>query len=182
MSFKKSGKIFRAGSKRYLIRFLNWHDIDGLHQFVNRLSKEDTFVMLSGEEVSRQSEISYVANSLSLVEQNLKIHLVVEYKGQIVGNAEVRILSQRKQHSGTVTIAIDRSARGQGLGAALLKQLIIEAKKVGLKLLTLTAMMNNIPGLRAYEKCGFVQAGLVPGALFYRGEYIDEGIYYLDLS
>ncbi len=164
-----------------VIRRLRWEDVDRLNDFVNRLSKEDTFVMLSGETVTREDQINYVVNSLLQTERLNKIHLIAVQNGQVLGNAEVRPFEKRKKHVGVVTIAIDQSARGQGLGTKLLKRLIEEAKRTHFRMLTLSSMENNVAGRAVYKKLGFVQVGIIPESFIYKGEYVGEVFYYLPL-
>jgi RimJ/RimL family protein N-acetyltransferase len=163
------------------IRHLKRGDVDALCTFVNDLSQEDTYVMLSGEKISKESEQLYIDQSLALVELGKKVHLVLEQKGMIVGNAEIRPNEKRKSHVGTVTIAIAESVRGQGIGTQLLQQLIEEAKNIDLKLLTLSSMHINKAGIAVYEKLGFQKAGVMPQAFLYKGNYVDEVFYYLPL-
>ena len=171
----------RAKDSSYIIRYIKWEDIDDLLQFANKLSREDTYVMLSGEEITRKQQVEYVANSISMMEKGEKIHLVVSSKGRIVGNAEVRPEERRRKHVGSVTIAFDKVHRGRGLGVKLWGKIIKEARKLGYRLLMISVFEINKAGIKAYENAGFVKYGLLPGALYYRGEYVNEVYYYCRL-
>jgi RimJ/RimL family protein N-acetyltransferase len=54
--------------------------------------------------------------------------------------------------------------------------LVGEAKKKGLKVLTLSAFASNKRAIHVYEKIGFAQTGLIPKKHFKEGKYIDEVI------
>lgn len=174
-------KSIEIKTGKLVIRRLSALDVEPLCSFVNRLSIEDTFVRLSGEVISIEQEKQYVADSLTLVNAAKKVHLVIEQDGEIVANAEARPNGKRQEHVGTVTIAVDQAIRNQGVGTALLKQLIEEARKTQFKILVLSSMHINKAGLAVYEKIGFIKIGVIPQAFLYRGEYVDEVIYYLPL-
>jgi RimJ/RimL family protein N-acetyltransferase len=180
--FGKIVKERQIKGDKIIIRYLKWEDVKKLQSFVNRLSREDTYVMLSGEKVTLFDEISYVSQSLFQIENYNKIHLVVIHKNKIVGNAEIRPNEKRKSHVGTVTIAIDQRIRGKGIGTLLLQCLIDEARNTNLKIITLSTMGNNLVGRAVYTKIGFTECGVIPKAFLYKGQYVDEIFYYLTLE
>ena len=53
-------------------------------------------------------------------------------------------------------ICVVKSARGQGIGTALIQKAIEWAKDSGLHGLALETQDNNLPACRFYAKCGFV--------------------------
>ena len=56
----------------------------------------------------------------------------------------------------------------------MMKTLLEQAQKMGLKVLTLTAFATNKRAIHVYEKVGFVQTGAIPKKHFKEGKYIDE--------
>jgi RimJ/RimL family protein N-acetyltransferase len=56
----------------------------------------------------------------------------------------------------------------------MMKTLVGQAEKMGLKVLTLTAFASNERAIHVYEKVGFVQTGRVLKKHFKDGKYIDE--------
>ncbi len=58
-----------------------------------------------------------------------------------------------------LSIGVDASARGQGVGEALLRALIAEARAQGLPALALSVDKQN-RALRLYERLGFHDAGI----------------------
>lgn len=176
---KRSQKVIKP---RVKIRRISWDDIDRQLDFVNRLSKEDTFVMLSGEQLSRKDEVEYIANSFVQMETNNKVHLVAIIGKKLAGNAEIKPHEKKKKHVGTITIAIDKQFRGIGLGTRLLKQLIKEGGKQGFKLLTLSCLETNVAGIKVYENLGFKCIGTIPRSFLHKGKYVGESFFYLPVN
>ena len=69
--------------------------------------------------------------------------------------------------------------QNRGLGTALLKTAIQEAKKSGLHRLELTVRTFNTAGITLYEKTGFKRTGHLKHVAFIEGEYLDEYSYEL---
>lgn len=57
-------------------------------------------------------------------------------------------------------LAVAADYRRRGVGRALLKALLREAKARNLAFLTLEVRESNLPAIGLYEKCGFTRAGL----------------------
>jgi RimJ/RimL family protein N-acetyltransferase len=75
-----------------------------------------------------------------------------------------------------VGIVIRKDFRELGIGTAMMHVLIEQARKMGLKVLTLTAFASNKRAIHVYEKVGFLQTGLVPKKFLKQGKYVDEVI------
>ena len=78
-------------------------------------------------------------------------------------------------------IALVRQFRDEGIGTELLKTLISEGRTAGLRLLTINCFENNDRALHVYEALGFIQAGVIPGEVSYKGKYYGEIKMYLPL-
>jgi RimJ/RimL family protein N-acetyltransferase len=174
----KLGNIVREFTSKkgnkVIIRTPMWEDLDDILAFANALSKEDTFVLLNGETLSRDEEIDYLTSQISAMEKGSKIHLVALVNGKFAANCGIDIEKRRKKHVGSIHISVDQKFREEGIGIELMHALVSEAKKAGLRLLTLTCIENNDRALHVYEKIGFKKAGIIPKAILYHGEYIGE--------
>jgi RimJ/RimL family protein N-acetyltransferase len=74
-----------------------------------------------------------------------------------------------------VSMMVRESARGQGIGRALLDALIDAAREpAGLELLTLTVTEVNANAVRLYERCGFSRFGTLHKAIKVDGQYHDK--------
>jgi len=165
-----------------IIRTPKWEDLDDLLEFVNALSHEDTFVQLNGTTISRDEEISYLSAQITGMERKTKIHLVATVGGAFAANCGIDIDKHRKKHVGSIHISVGQKYREEGIGIELMKALISEAKKSGLRLLTLTCLENNDRAIHVYEKTGFTNAGIIPKAILYHGTYLGEIQMYLQLT
>jgi RimJ/RimL family protein N-acetyltransferase len=166
----------------FIIRPMAAGDVRSLLTFANALIAEDTFIMLSGKKLTMKEETGYVTEGLRLMKKNEKIRLVATLDGIIVGSAEIRRGQRRKHHIGEIGISILKPYRGQGLGRELMRRLIREGKRMGLRMLMLHSFENNTAALALYKKFGFTRSGILPGALNYRGGYVGEVTLYKNLS
>lgn len=168
--------------KKRIIRPLEAGDTNDLLTFVNTLIAEDTYLMLSGDKMTFTQERTYVVDSLARMKRKEKIHIVVADHNSIVASAEIRRGDRRKRHVGEIGISILAPYREQGLGSELMRRVISEGKRLGLRMLMLHCFENNKVALALYKKFGFTVCGILPGALYYRGHYIGEVTLYKDLA
>jgi RimJ/RimL family protein N-acetyltransferase len=87
----------------------------------------------------------------------------------------------RQVHVGEVDIAVAKPYREEGIGLILFNIMILEAKRIGLKLLRLYCYENNPRAIHVYEKIGFHKVGVIPEAILYKGTYVGQVIMYLSL-
>ncbi len=173
----KSGKVVRSFSARdgreVILRTPRWEDLDDLLELINSLVEEKADI-LKTEKVTREEEIDFLSRVLSLLEKSEMFYLVAEVCGKVVAVSEIVRRSGYEKHVGVVGIAIRSGFRDLGIGTEILKALLEQAKKMGLKVLTITAFARNKRAVHVYEKAGFVQTGVIPKKFFKDGKYIDE--------
>jgi RimJ/RimL family protein N-acetyltransferase len=173
----KSGKTVRSFSakdgRKVILRTPKWEDLDDLLELINSLVEERADI-LKTEKVTREQEIDFLSRVLSLLEKDEMFYLVAEVGGKVVAVSEITKRSGYEKHVGVVGIAIRSGFRDLGIGTEILKSLLEQAKKMGLKVLTLTAFARNKRAVHVYEKAGFVQTGVIPKKFFKDGKYIDE--------
>lgn len=61
------------------------------------------------------------------------------------------------------SIAIDPARRGQGLGARLLRDIEVQARRDGASALRLEVRVDNAAAIRLYERAGYLRFGQRPG-------------------
>ncbi len=77
------------------------------------------------------------------------------------------------------TIAVAASARGHGLGRALMQALISEARKRGARLIFLEVRADNPGAQRLYERLGFIDVGVRRG--YYQPDNVDAIVMRLNI-
>ncbi|MEV0981578.1 GNAT family N-acetyltransferase [Streptomyces sp. NPDC049915] len=104
-------------------------------------------------------------------------HLVAEIDGSVVGyvrlgtptplpsNAHVRYIRG---------LAVAEEARGKGVGRALLRAAVAQARGQGFRRITLRVLGHNTGARALYESEGFVVEGLQPEEFFLDGVYVDD--------
>ena len=77
------------------------------------------------------------------------------------------------------TIAVADSARGHGLGRALMEALISEARKRGARLIFLEVRADNPGAQRLYARLGFLDVGVRRG--YYQPDNVDAIVMRLNI-
>lgn len=109
---------------------------------------------------------------------------VAEDHGEIVG---MYILHPnnvgRCSHIGNTSYGVKKGKRGLHIGEALVKDSIVQAKKLGYSLIQLNAVVDaNIHARHLYERVGFVEVGKIPhGFRMKDGHFEDIHVMYFDL-
>lgn len=174
------GKVVYNGKTKkgtdIIIRYPKSEDAQLLTNYINTLSKEQTFVRFQGEQMSLEDETNWLKNQIKLIDNNLGILLVVESAGTIIANSNVTMLANVESHIGLFGISVSLSYRGEGLGHLLMKSTIDEAIATlpQMKIVYLSVFANNPIAKSMYEKFGFVQYGTLPEGVLHRGEYVDH--------
>lgn len=159
-------------------------DLDELLRYANELSQEDTYVILSGETLTRDEEIRYLDQVIYEMEQNNRIHLFAFAGQKLIGNADIHKITRfrtRAMHVGEVAISVAKNYRGLGLGKILLETLISEVRNQGYRLLILDVFAENERAIALYKSIGFQFTGERPGGILYKGRYIGQILMHLSL-
>jgi RimJ/RimL family protein N-acetyltransferase len=177
LEFMKTGEIIREfvakDGRKVSLRTLKWEDLDDLLDFINSLVEEGANILRT-EKVSRDEEIDWLSGVFKRLEKGDIFCVAAEVDGHLVANSEVIRGTGYSRHVGFIGIAIKKGFRGIGIGTEMMKALEEHARKIGLKVLTLSVFANNQHAINLYKKMGFVETGLVPKRFFKDGSYIDE--------
>jgi phosphinothricin acetyltransferase len=95
-------------------------------------------------------------------EGHLQIARLVMRDGEtVLGWAALSPVSKREVYRGVaeVTVYVSESARGQGIGRALLEALIAEAEKNGIWTLQASIFPENVASVQLHLRCGFREVG-----------------------
>lgn len=156
-----------------------WEDVKQMTEYINELSKEDTFIGYSGEINTLQDEAKYLSSLFPKIENGDAVVVHAFINGKLAGRCDIfrnLELKKRERHIGTLGLTLKKDYRGEGLGELILKTTIEEAKKMieGLRIIRLGVFGNNHIAQSLYKKIGFKETGRTPGGILYKGEYVDH--------
>lgn len=109
------------------------------------------------------------------------ILLLAWQEGTIVADASLSRLSRRMHHRAEIGICVARSHWGQGIGSALMAQLLSFAAEQGIRQLNLEVRSDNERAIRLYEKFGFQRVATLPGFFRIGGQDVDFDRMHLNL-
>ncbi|WP_183154262.1 GNAT family N-acetyltransferase [Streptomyces shenzhenensis] len=104
-------------------------------------------------------------------------HLVAELDGVLVGYIRLALSTSLACNAHVRQIqglAVAESARGAGIGRALLRAVQDEARRRGARRITLRVLGHNTRARRLYESEGFAVEGVLPGEFLLDGTYVDD--------
>lgn len=108
------------------------------------------------------------------------ILLVEEQDGKIAGYASVSKLFPKPAYdiSGEVSVYVGKDFRGQGIGKALLKELLVQTEKEG-NFVSLFSLITgtNEASIHLHEKLGFTYSGVLKESGMKFGKHLDVVIY-----
>ena len=147
----------------YSARLASADDIQVITQIYNQ-GIEDRIATL---ETSQKTE-TYMLDWLMKRNAAHKVLVIEDENGVVCGWASLNPFNSRCCYSGVVDISIyiERSMRGKGLGKILLNALVETAGGQGFHKLVLSALSKNEAGIHLYKAVGFREVGT----------YINQGI------
>jgi ribosomal protein S18 acetylase RimI-like enzyme len=104
-------------------------------------------------------------------------HLVAELAGRIVGYVRLGFPTELASNAHVRQIrglAVADEARGLGVGRALVRAAVEEARRLGARRITLRVLGHNTLARKLYESEGFVVEGVQPEEFCLDGTYVDD--------
>ncbi|MGC9382750.1 N-acetyltransferase family protein [Streptomyces sp. MH13] len=104
-------------------------------------------------------------------------HLVAELDGAVVGYVRLGFptpLAANIHVRQIRGLAVRDAARGNGVGRALVRAAVDDARHKGFRRITLRVLGHNTAARKLYESEGFVVEGLQPEEFHLDGEYVDD--------
>lgn len=176
----KLGEIVFKGKtnkgNKILIRYPTKKDVHILRDYINALSKEQTFIMFQGEQISLKEETEYLNKQIEKIGKNKAVKLLVFNKNKLIGVSDIIMQDKASDHIGAFGITVVKEFRNQGIGKLLMKLVLEEAKKKikDLRIISLGIFSGNKTASKMYEKFGFKEYGKLPKGLKYKDRYVDH--------
>ncbi|MFJ9730536.1 GNAT family N-acetyltransferase [Streptomyces sp. NPDC101169] len=104
-------------------------------------------------------------------------YLVAELDGRIAGYIRLVLptaLAANAHVRQIQGLVVSDEARGRGVGGALVRAAVEEARARGARRLTLRVLGHNTPARRLYESQGFAVEGVLPGEWLIEGAFVDD--------
>ncbi len=108
---------------------------------------------------------------------NERVFAIETVRGKYIGNLGLLKIDTKNRHAEIGIFIGDKASWGKGYGTDAIKQGLRYAfEELNLHKVYLTHFANNARGRRCYEKCGFVQEGVLRDHAFKGGRYHDHPI------
>ncbi|PWK73580.1 L-amino acid N-acyltransferase YncA [Streptomyces sp. CG 926] len=104
-------------------------------------------------------------------------YLVAERGQQVVGyiaQAPASPLETNRHVRHIQGLAVLASARGSGVGQALVEAACAAARAGGARRMNLRVLGHNEPARQLYRRCGFAEVGVLPQEFLLDGVYVDD--------
>jgi ribosomal protein S18 acetylase RimI-like enzyme len=172
---------FIADGNEVILRRMSWNDLDKLLVFVNGLvddkrSGRGSHVFTGFErKITRREERDYLAHQMEAIQKGRTVSVIAEVNDRIVGNGNIdKGNYSETQHHGHLGLTVLAEYRGIGIGREMVKVLLREAKKIGVKNVDVEFLAINQAAIRTYQKAGFREVGGIPGKVHRRGKLLES--------
>ncbi|MFB4328038.1 MULTISPECIES: arsinothricin resistance N-acetyltransferase ArsN1 family A [Paenibacillus] len=158
--------------KTTLIRAADTGDVERILHIYNQ-GIEDRIATLEVD----QKNIAYMNNWFQQHQDRYAV-IVAEYDNEVIGWASLNPYSQRCAYNGVadLSIYIDRTFRGKGVGSMLLQRLEEIAKEKDFYKIVLFTFPFNQNGQGLYHKLGYRDVGVFEKQGILDGKYVDVKI------
>ena len=156
-------------------------DTDALLKFVNRLVDDkrrgkypDVFTGFE-QKFDRKEEAEWLAGQIVRMENSDMVSVLAETSGQVVANGAIeRGGYGETRHHGRLTLTVLPDYRGLGIGREIVKILLREARRIGLRNVEIEFLSTNEAAVHTYQRAGFKQVGSIPGKVQRGGKLMDS--------
>ncbi len=172
MRFKEKTITLKNG-QTCLLRSPEERDAEAMLDYLRQTSAETDFMLRYEDEITLTPDDE--RKSLSdILDDPKRIMIAAFIDGKLVANTGLNPFGQtdRVRHRAEFGISIIKEYWGQGIGSALLSELIAAAKQAGYEQLELEVVTQNERGIALYKKLGFETFGTREHTFKYRdGRY-----------
>lgn len=107
----------------------------------------------------------------TLLQNTPHTYFGVEFDGKLVGITSLRNIDQLNRQAEFAIFIIETRGIGQD---ATNQTLNFAFQDLGLERVWLKVMTDNAPAIKLYQKCGFVEEGVMRKSVFKKGQFVDQ--------
>lgn len=164
-----------------ILRLAKKENLQAMTEYINELSREDTFISFSGEQITLDEERKYLDDLLLKTEKGNAGELIAVINDNIIGICGFTRKEKRSLHFAEMGISIKKEYRAEGIGKEMMRSLLDLAKQMEIQYMQLSCFANNEVACSLYKKFGFEQVGKIPNKFLYKGDYVDELVFFKEL-
>jgi len=181
----KAGRVFRkftlGDGRRVVLREADSGDLDKLLAYMNGLvyekKRDESSQLFTGFEsrLTRRQEAEWLNELSRKIKKGDKMSVLAEVDGEVAGNGDItRGSYSETRHHGHLGLTVREAYRGLGIGREVVRVLLAEARRQGLKTVDVEFLSTNKATTRVYEKAGFKRVGGIPGKVYRNGRFLDS--------
>ena len=174
-------KFALSDGRRVVLREADSKDLEKLLAYINSLVREkkrnESSQLFTGFEsrLTRRQEAEWLKELSRGIKEGAKISVLAEIDGEIAGNGDItRGSYSETRHHGHLGLTVREPYRGLGIGREMVKAILAEARRHGLKIVDVEFLSTNKATIHVYEKAGFKRVGRIPGKVYRNGRFIDS--------
>ncbi|EKQ54714.1 MULTISPECIES: GNAT family N-acetyltransferase [unclassified Clostridium] len=159
-----------------ILRSPEEHDADKMIEYLKMISEETYFMLRYPEEINitTDKEIELLKDNLN---SNKDMMIAAFVNDELAGNAGIRCVSNhiKLKHRAVFGISIKEKYWNNGIGNALVREIIGQARRMGYEQIELGVFSDNEKANTLYKKYGFEVWGSTKNAYKLKdGTYRDE--------
>lgn len=164
--------------KTVSFRYPTIKDAKGMMNYINKLSKEKTYILMQGGQKTLEDEKKWLQSFLDHRDRSLII--LAFYKDKVIGISDISLKDEAKKCVGSFGLSVAKDFRGEGIGKILMELVIKESirKMKDLKIIDLEVFGDNLIAQNLYKKLGFKEYGRLPKCLKRLGKFSDAILMY----
>ncbi len=155
------------------LRAFEANDLDRIWRWHN---DESLYATLGGTYrcVSRETVADWLQRKMTTSPDEWNRAVCLRDSHEHIGNAYLRDIDPAARKAELHLFIGDAHNRGRGYGQAATRLLLAAAfEQLDLQRVYLHVLANNLPAIRAYERCGFEPEGMLRRHAFKQGQFVD---------
>ena len=181
----KPGQIIKEFKSKkgnlFTLRIPQVSDAPGLMRSTNSVIAEDYFLIMN-KKLNLQQEKQWLHDRISDIKKGNGVMICTLHKKRIVGHCDIVKSPGRSSHIGNLGIIITEDHRKEGVGMALIQEVLKIAKnELAIQSAILGVYKTNKQAIDFYYKAGFQEFGVLPKEALIKGNYVDGICMYKEL-